>query len=126
MDVLLVVDMQVGSRAGLPKHDLPGVVQRISRLAAALRAHSGKVIWIQHCGSGEFARGQRGWALLPEMDCNAAEIVVEKALNDPFARTSLPDTLLELNADGFLCPCHRSLLRLSLPPREPLLVTRTH
>jgi nicotinamidase-related amidase len=37
MDALLIVDMQVGLRAGLPKHDLKGVIDRINRLAAKVR-----------------------------------------------------------------------------------------
>ena len=37
MDALIVVDMQVGLLNGEPKHDLPGVIQRINRLAAKIR-----------------------------------------------------------------------------------------
>ena len=87
MDVMLVVDMQVGLLAGPPKHDLHGVIDRINRLAAMLRGRGGKVIWIRHCGDGdEFARGAPGWAL-PAGDSTASadDIVVEKTLNDPFA-----------------------------------------
>lgn len=98
MDAMIVVDMQVGLLAGPPKHDLQGVIGRINRLAAALRARSGKVIWIQHSRDGEFARGQPGWALLPEMDRKPADIAIEKTLNDPFARTNLQGILRELNA----------------------------
>ena len=50
MDALLIVDMQVGLLSGEPKHDLPGVIDRINRLAANVRAQSGLVIFIQHCG----------------------------------------------------------------------------
>jgi nicotinamidase-related amidase len=103
MDAMIVVDMQVGLLAGPPKFDLSGVIKRINRLAATLRARSGKVIWIQHCGNGdEFARGQPGWALLPEMDRKAADTVVEKTLNDPFAGTDLQARLQALSADRVL------------------------
>ena len=50
MDAMLIVDMQVGLLNGAPKHDLSGVIERINRLAAKVRAQSGRVIFIQHCG----------------------------------------------------------------------------
>jgi nicotinamidase-related amidase len=103
MDVLLVVDMQVGLLAGPQKLDLSGVIARINRLAATLRARSGKVIWIQHCGNGdEFARGKPGWALLPEMDRKPEDAVVEKTLNDPFAGSDLQARLRALKAERVL------------------------
>ncbi len=103
MDAMIVVDMQVGLLAGAPKHDLPGVIGRINRLAAMVRARSGKLIWIRHCGQGgDFARGQPGWAFLPEMDRRQADIVVEKTLNDPFAGTGLQTTLAAINPDRVL------------------------
>jgi nicotinamidase-related amidase len=50
MDVIIIVDMQVGLLAGPPKHDLQAVIQRINLLTAMVRKQSGKVIWIRHCG----------------------------------------------------------------------------
>jgi nicotinamidase-related amidase len=50
VDALIVVDMQVGLLNGPPKHDLGGVIQRINLLTAMVRAQSGKVIWVRHCG----------------------------------------------------------------------------
>ena len=94
-DALVVVDMQVGLLDGAPKHDLAGVIQRINALAATVRQHGGRVVWIRHCGkAGDgFAPGSKGWAFLPELVQEAGDIVVEKTLNDSFARTSLHDTL---------------------------------
>lgn len=37
MDVMLVVDMQVGLLNGAPKHDLGAVIEPIDRLAANIR-----------------------------------------------------------------------------------------
>jgi nicotinamidase-related amidase len=48
MDVMLVVDMQIGLLQGDPKHDLTGVVDRINHLAAKIRGQAGKVIFVQH------------------------------------------------------------------------------
>jgi nicotinamidase-related amidase len=104
MEVLLVVDMQVGLLAGAPKHDLLGVVARINQLAEAIRGRSGQVIWIQHCGrAGDaFERGAAGWALLPELQRGPADIVVYKNLNDPFAGTDLQMTLQKLAPESLL------------------------
>lgn len=99
MDVLIVIDMQVGLLAGAPKHDLQGVVGRINGLAAALRARSGKVVWIRHCAAGKYGRGEPAWAFLPEMDVHADDIGVEKTLNDAFAGTALAARLNALNVD---------------------------
>ena len=69
MDALLIVDMQVGLLSGDPKHDLPGVIDRINRLAAHVRTQSGMVIFIQHCGDAgdDFEPQTPGWELLPEL-----------------------------------------------------------
>jgi nicotinamidase-related amidase len=104
MEVLLVIDMQIGLLAGAPKHDLPAVVARINQLAEAIRSRSGQVIWIQHCGrAGEaFERGAGGWALLPELQRRPADIVVYKSLNDPFTGTDLHMTLRKLAPERLL------------------------
>jgi nicotinamidase-related amidase len=97
MDAMTVVDMQIGLLDGSPKHDLHGVINRINRLAALLRARGGKVIWIRHCGRDEFARGKPGWAFLPELDRQQTDLVVEKTLNDAFAGTDLQATLMQID-----------------------------
>lgn len=104
MDVILVVDMQVGLLDGLPKHDLCGVIDRINLLTAMVRGGSGKVVWIRHCGKpGDgFAPQTTGWAFLPELIRSADDIVVEKTLNDPFAGTPLKETLDRLAPDRVL------------------------
>lgn len=91
MDAIIVVDMQVGLLKGAPKHDLAGVVGRINRLAAMVRAKSGRVIFIQHHGTAgeDFAPGAPGWPLLPELDRRDGDLVVAKTLNDSFAGTEL-------------------------------------
>jgi nicotinamidase-related amidase len=50
MDVIVVVDMQVGLLRGPSKLDLAGVVDRINRLTDDVRARSGTVIFVRHCG----------------------------------------------------------------------------
>jgi nicotinamidase-related amidase len=104
MDVVIVVDMQVGMHDSGPKHDLTGVIGRINALTAAVRRRSGSVIWIRHCskpGDG-FERGSAGWAFLPELDRRPEDIVFEKTLNDAFAGTTLSATLKRLAPDRVL------------------------
>jgi nicotinamidase-related amidase len=104
MDVLFVVDMQVGLLNGAPKHDLRGVIERINRLAAKVRETSGKVIFVQHCGGmgDDFEPHTPGWALLPELDRDPTDVVVRKKLNDPFAGTDLQARLNEIAPDRIL------------------------
>ena len=98
MDALIVVDMKVGLLNGQPKHDLHSVIERINRLAARVRERSGVVIFVQHCSGAEddFVPGTPGWALLPELDRAAADIVIRKPLNDPFVGTDLAARLREI------------------------------
>ena len=98
MDVMVVVDMQVGLRNGAPKYDLPGVVGRIKRLTAMVRARAGRVVWIQHRGrtGDDFAPDKPGWSLLPELQRDPTDLVVQKTLNDPFAGTDLQAILEEI------------------------------
>ena len=98
MDALIVVDMQVGLLNGEQKHDLQGVIERINRLAARVREQSGVVIFVQHCSGAEddFVPGTPGWALLPELNRAAADIVIRKTLNDPFVGTDLAERLKEI------------------------------
>ena len=104
MDALLIVDMQVGLLGGDPKHDLPGVIDRINRLAAHVRAQSGIVIFIQHCGDtgDDFEPQTPGWELLPEFIRDPADVVVQKKLNDPFAGGELQARLDRIAPDRVL------------------------
>ncbi|HET6838414.1 MAG TPA: isochorismatase family protein [Bradyrhizobium sp.] len=101
MDTMLVVDMQVGLLGGDPKHDLRGVIDRINRLAARVRERSGTVIFVQHCGGkgDDFEPQTPGWAFLPELVRDPADVVVQKNLNDPFAGTDLQARLAEIAPD---------------------------
>jgi len=104
MDVIIVVDMQVGLLKGEPKHDLPGVINRINTLITMVRGTSGKVIWIRHCGEAgdDFEPQSVGWSMLPELNITPDDIFVEKTLNDPFSETSLQETLKQIAPDRVL------------------------
>jgi nicotinamidase-related amidase len=104
MDAMLVVDMQMGLLEGDPKHDLRGVIERINRIAAKVRGQSGKVIFIRHCGreGHDFEPQTASWQFLPELLQDPADIIVPKALNDPFAGTDLQLRLREIHPDRVL------------------------
>jgi nicotinamidase-related amidase len=104
MDVMLIVDMQAGLLQGSPKYDLPGVVDRINRLAASLRGRSGQVIFVQHCDDRDpdFAFQSPGWQFLPELLRDASDVVVRKHLNDPFVGTDLQTRLSEIAPERLL------------------------
>jgi nicotinamidase-related amidase len=104
MDAMLIVDMQVGLLNGEPKHDLEGVIARINRLAASVRAQSGMVIFIQHCGEAgdDFEPQTPGWELLPELKRDPADVIVQKNLNDPFAGGELQARLERTAPDRVL------------------------
>ena len=104
MDAMLIVDMQVGLLDGDRKHDLTGVIDRINRLATSVRAQSGIVIFIQHCGEAgdEFEPQSPGWALLPELTRDPADLIVQKKMNDPFAGGELQARLDRIAPDRVL------------------------
>ncbi len=104
MDALLVVHMQVGLLTGKPKHDLRGVLDRINRLATKVRAESGKVILVQHCGGNgdDFEPQAPGWQFLPELVRKPQDIVLPTTLNDPFVATDLEAQLTEIRPSRVL------------------------
>lgn len=104
MDAMLVVDMQVGLLNGKPKHDLRGVIERINWLSASVRSRSGTVIMVQHCGckGDDFEPQTPGWAFLPDLLRDSADVVVRKNLNDPFVGTDLQARLKEIAPDRLL------------------------
>jgi nicotinamidase-related amidase len=98
VDVIVVVDMQVGLLNGEPKYDLQGVIERINLLTAMVRRRSGKVVWVRHCGKAgdRFEPHTAGWAFHPELIRQDDDYVIEKRLNDPFVGTPLNEVLQRL------------------------------
>jgi nicotinamidase-related amidase len=99
VDVIIIVDMQVGMLDGAPKHDLPGLIGRINALIAMVRDGGGRVIWIRHCGDAAdgFERQGPGWKFLPDLVRMQDDLIVDKTLNDPFVGTSLANILTDLS-----------------------------
>ncbi len=95
-DALIIIDMQQGAFVdATPKHDAAGLIGRLNRLADAVRARGGAVVFIQHDGppGDPFHPDQPGWKLLEDLSPRPADTVIRKKSCDAFLETSL---------DGFL------------------------
>ncbi|GGH26861.1 isochorismatase [Dyadobacter endophyticus] len=93
---LLVIDMQKGSfTEATPRHNTEGVVQIINSLAAAFRAKSWPVLFIQHDGSAmnEFVPFTTEWELLDDLEIDPDDVRIDKYANDVFYRSKLGQKL---------------------------------
>ncbi len=102
---LLIIDMQQGSfTAASPRHDAAGLVQRLNRLAARLRAAGGTVVFVQHDGpeGDPHHPDAPGWHLLPGLETRDGDVVVRKTACDAFLGTALDDVLAERGIEGLI------------------------
>ncbi len=90
---LLVVDVQNGVVAGA--HERDAVVANIGNLVEKARQGQVPVVWVQHSNEG-LARGSDDWRIVPELNRDAAEPLVEKTYGDSFEDTNLEAVLGEL------------------------------
>lgn len=128
---LLVIDMQKGSFTPVtPRYDTDGVVNRINRLAKAVRSAERPVVFIQHDGSsqGEFIPGNTDWELLDELEVKPADIIVPKTANDSFYQTTLRKQLDETSTTHLLISgcatdfCVESTVQSALSKRYELTI----
>ena len=87
---LLVVDVQNGVVEGAPKRD--AVVANIGNLVEKARRERVPVVWVQHSDEG-LAKGSDEWRIVPELDPDEAEPLVEKSYGDSFEETTLESVL---------------------------------
>ena len=69
-DALIIIDMQQGAFGeGPPKHDAAGLIGRLNKLADAVRARGGAVVFIQHDGppGDPFHPDLPGWQLVEDL-----------------------------------------------------------
>lgn len=103
---LIIIDMQTAAfeAAAAPKHDAAGTIERINRLATAVRAAGGAVVFIQHDGppGDAFQPGAPGWQLWPALDRRPADAIVRKTACDSFLGTTLDATLRERASDRLI------------------------
>lgn len=104
-DALIIVDMQQGAFGDAPpKHDAAGLVDRLNRLADAVRAAGGAVIFIQHDGppGDAFHPGLPGWRLIEELGPRPADTVIRKKSCDAFLETPLDEFLRSRTVDRLI------------------------
>jgi nicotinamidase-related amidase len=94
MKALIIVDMQAGCFVPeTPRHDTEGVIARINSLADAVRS-DGLVVFIQHTEKHDgYERGSSAWELLPELQIEPSDEIVEKTACDSFLETRLEELL---------------------------------
>lgn len=97
MDILLIIDMQIASFEQAERFDKDGVILRINKLSAHVRSSGGKVVFIQHNGRADdgLEPNSRGWKILPSLDMQTHDLVVNKTICDSFYQTSLSEILYE-------------------------------
>jgi nicotinamidase-related amidase len=93
---LVIIDMQEGSfTPRTARHDTAGLVDRLNRLAEAVRLAGGAVVFVQHDGpvGDPHHPDQPGWRLLPELDAREGDLFIRKTACDSFLGTPLEATL---------------------------------
>lgn len=102
---LIVIDMQQGSFGeATPRHDTAGLITRLNRLAAAVRAGGGAVIFVQHDGpqGDPHHPSLPGWRLLEGLNVQPADTIVRKTACDSFLDTTLDASLQALAIDRLI------------------------
>ena len=104
-DALIVIDMQQGSFGpDMPRHDAAGLVDRLNRLARAVRADGGAVIFVQHDGppGDPHHPDEAGWRLLASLEVRPDDAIVRKRSCDAFLDTTLEQVLRESGIDRLI------------------------
>src|SRR4051812_35418151 len=96
---LLVVDVQNGAVEGA--HERDAVVANIAGLVDQARREGAAVVWVQHAGEG-LEHGSDAWRIVPELEPDAAEPLVEKRYGDAFEETTLESVLAGLGVGRLL------------------------
>ncbi len=96
---LLVVDVQNGVVE--EAHDRDAVVANVGALVEKARRQQIPVVWVQHSNE-ELARGSDNWRIVPELEPDDSEPLVEKSYGDSFEDTSLETVLSGLEVGRLL------------------------
>jgi hypothetical protein len=96
---LVVIDVQNDVVGGA--HERDAVVANIGSLVARARAEQVPVVWVQHSDDG-LEHGSDGWRIVPELEPDPCEPLVEKSYGDSFEDTRLEDVLAELEVGRLL------------------------
>jgi nicotinamidase-related amidase len=90
---LLVIDVQNGVVAGA--HERDTVVAKVHSLVEKARRERVPVVWVQHNDAG-LQRETEDWRIVPELQRDSAEPLVEKSYGDAFEETTLESVLADL------------------------------
>src|ERR1044071_3681413 len=90
---LLVVDVQNGNTTGSVNRD--AVVANVAGLVQKAREEGVPVVWVQHADDN-LPRGSAEWRIVPELNPDASEPLVEKSYGDSFESTTLETVLSDL------------------------------
>lgn len=88
---LVVIDVQNGVVEGA--HERDAVVANIGTLVDKARQERIPVVWVQHSDEESLAKGSEAWRIVPELDRDEAEPLVEKTYADSFEDTTLETVL---------------------------------
>jgi nicotinamidase-related amidase len=88
---LVVIDVQNGVVEGA--HERDAVVANIGTLVNKARQERIPVVWVQHSDEESLAKGSEAWRIVPELDRDEAEPLVEKTYGDSFEDTTLETVL---------------------------------
>jgi nicotinamidase-related amidase len=91
---LLVIDVQNGVVGGA--HERDAVVANIENLVERARAETVPVVWVQH-SSENIVKGSDDWAIVPELNPDETEPIVQKTYADSFEATDLEEVLSGLS-----------------------------
>jgi nicotinamidase-related amidase len=96
---LLVIDVQNGVVAGA--HERDTVVANIASLVERARAERVPVVWVQHSDE-QLERASDEWRIVPELNPDEAEPLVEKSYGDSFEATELESVLAGLGVGSLV------------------------
>jgi nicotinamidase-related amidase len=117
---LLVVDVQNGVVGHA--HDRDTVVGNVGALVDRAREADVPVVWVQHNDAEGLPRGSEDWRIVPELEPDEAEPLVEKQYGDSFEATNLENVLSGLGVGRLVvagaqtdecirCTLHGALVR---------------
>ena len=90
---LLVIDVQ--NRVVRQAHRRDAVLANVRHLINKARSEHIPVVWVQH-SDHEIVRGSDDWQIVPELERDDTEPLVEKHFHDSFDGTNLESVLAEL------------------------------
>ena len=95
MNTLLVIDMQnAWLNRETPRHDKPGLIERINLAASAMRNGGGTVVFIRHCDR-DCLPGSADWEIDAGLQTLPDDAMFDKSACDSFADTFLLTHLQE-------------------------------